>query len=352
MFVNSEPSAALQLSKGMRWLKAAGVRRESRNGAVLVAPTPVLSILKNPYRRVILGGARAANPFFHMMESLWMLAGRQDLPWLAHYNKRMAEYSDDGGETQPGAYGFRWRNFFLYDQLAIIIDMLKKDRYSRRAVLAMWDAGVGRAGAPYPENAEDALIGDLNVAIWGGKDVPCNTHAYFDTHGDRLNMTVCCRSNDIWWGAHGANVVHFSFLLEYVALSTGLPMGELRQFSNDYHLYTDVIPEDRIMPVAVAVDNEDSEYNVPDYTLPMLINAETIDALNSDLTNFMGTPHLYDHAATVFFRKTVGPMWAAWEAHKKGDYSHAREFVRQIPAGDWRIACTQWLDRVAAKKGN
>jgi hypothetical protein len=50
---------------------------------------------------------RDANPFFHVMETLWMLAGRNDLPWLVRFNKRFASYSDDGGNTQPGAYGYQ-----------------------------------------------------------------------------------------------------------------------------------------------------------------------------------------------------------------------------------------------------
>jgi hypothetical protein len=52
-------------------------------------------------------------------------------------------------------------------------------------------------------------------------------------------MTVCCRSNDMLWGAYGANVVHFSILQEVIAIELGVGIGVYRQVSNNFHLYTD-----------------------------------------------------------------------------------------------------------------
>jgi thymidylate synthase len=249
--INAE-TVSQALHDGLHHLRICGQKQPSRVGDVIVSPMPVMTIYKNPLNRVLFSPIRDANPFFHVMESLWMLAGRNDLPWLTQFNKGFASYSDDGGLTQPGAYGYRWRNYFGYDQLETIITELKNNPTTRRCVLAMWDPGMHDLIEPGEERA-----GDLFQALAGSADVPCNTHAYFDMIDGKLNMTVCCRSNDIIWGAYGANAVHFSFLLEYVAAATGLPMGVYRQMSNNFHLYTNIVPEEQLMPWARDVDATD-----------------------------------------------------------------------------------------------
>lgn len=80
---------------------------------------------------------------------------------------------------------------------------------------------------------------DLQKARAGGKDLPCNTAIYFDPLGDDLNMTVSNRSNDLVWGAYGANVVHMSMIHSYVAHMVGKKVGTYYQESNNLHLYTD-----------------------------------------------------------------------------------------------------------------
>jgi thymidylate synthase len=54
-----------------------------------------------------------------------------------------------------------------------------------------------------------------------------------------LDLTVLCRSNDVVWGAYGANAVHFSVLQEYLAGRIGVDVGVMYQFSNNYHGYVD-----------------------------------------------------------------------------------------------------------------
>ncbi len=49
-----------------------------------------------PRERVLFSRERDANPFFHLMESLWILAGREDLGFLEHFNSNMRQFSDDG----------------------------------------------------------------------------------------------------------------------------------------------------------------------------------------------------------------------------------------------------------------
>ena len=203
--------------------------QSSRAGEVLVVEEPVILTYEKPRERVLFSAARDANPFFHLYEALWMLAGRNDVRALSYYNGRMKEFSDDGN-TFNAAYGERWRRVPWYggtelDQLGQIVKHLSRNPISRRAVLTMWD-----------------IEKDL-VNIEQSKDLACNTHAYFAIEDPgsgprRLNLTVCNRSNDLVWGMLGANVVHFSILQEYLACRLGLEVGVYNQFTNNLHVYT------------------------------------------------------------------------------------------------------------------
>src|SRR5690606_9539658 len=92
------------------------IRRSSRNGPVLEHRGPVATVYEKPRERVMLNATRDANPFFHLMEALWMLAGRRDVAWINQFNSNIANYSDDG-VVFHGAYGHRWRHYFGKDQI-------------------------------------------------------------------------------------------------------------------------------------------------------------------------------------------------------------------------------------------
>lgn len=144
------------LPEGIRLLEYFGNWQDSRNGRVVSMPCPVTTVYSKPTERVLFWDLRNANPFFHLMESFWMLGGREDVEWLVKYNKRMAEYSDDG-EIFYGAYGFRWRKHFSgEDQLQKLITLLRNNSNTRRAVLSIWDAKC-----------------DLQTSESGFKDLPC-----------------------------------------------------------------------------------------------------------------------------------------------------------------------------------
>jgi len=210
------------LPRALRLLDQEGVERPSRNGPVLLGPS-VTTVYEKPCERVLFWPTRDANPFYHLYESLWMLAGRNDVAPLTRYAKNAVNYSDNG-TTWHGAYGFRWRKWFQKDQLAVIAEQLIANPDDRRCMLQMWDANA-----------------DLGRE---GKDFPCNTIATFQrgVNGE-LNLVVFCRSNDIIWGAYGANAVHFSFLLEYMALWTGCSIGTYTQVSVNWHGYLDTLKQ-------------------------------------------------------------------------------------------------------------
>ena len=300
---------------GMKLLYEEGTPRRSRAGDVLEYPTCVATVYEKPWERVLFNPVRDANPFFHLMESLWMLRGQRDVQSMVRYNKRMDEYSDDG-EVFHGAYGYRWRNHFsqdyrLLDQINIIIRRLKKDPIDRRCVLQMWDA-------PY----------DLNV---NKVDIPCNTHVYFKIRTEKLHMTVCCRSNDIIWGAYGANAVHFSMLQQYIADSLGVAMGPYVQISDSFHAYKNVF----------------DAYRIPEEGLPCH-SRELYD--NFSNTRFR-IPRDLDFGDAMFYKSSfykelIEPMTKAWDHWKNGEWQAAFDTVKsQMPIQDWRHACLEWLER-------
>tara|TARA_R110002049_G_scaffold1868_5_gene13935 strand:+ start:357 stop:1421 length:1065 start_codon:yes stop_codon:yes gene_type:complete len=308
--------------------------QESRNGTTYEANQPVTTVYKRPWERVCLMKHRDANPFFHYIEGLWMLAGRKDLKPLTHFVKSMEDFSDDG-ETLWGAYGWRWRDYFHKDQLDIIVSMLKTNPDDRRCVLQMWDANK-----------------DLNRQ---GKDVPCNTNIYFKIRDNELHMTVCNRSNDMLWGAYGANVVHMSMLQEYMASRIGVSMGTYRQVSDSFHVYLNPV-WDKVKDIEIDIYTQ-REIKNPYDTLCVHTNYEQSDhvALVTDplsfdweLKRFFGI-HPMDFEVVVdgwenaAFREIGVPMMKAYAAYTIGELDYACEKAEEIKAIDWRRACLEWI---------
>lgn len=318
--------------KGLTLINNLGFLTPSRGGQVLRLPGPVVTEYMHPQERVLFDERRDANPFFHLFEAIWMLGGRNDVKFPATFAKHIATFSDDG-ETLNGAYGHRWREHFGVDQINLAIAQLVKDPLDRRVVIGMWD--------PYI---------DQTIAEAGGKDVPCNTHVYFATNVvGELDMTVCNRSNDMVWGAYGANMVHMSILQEYVALCVGLPLGVYYQMSNNLHVYerhfdlvkaasTDLVGHDPYQGYGeVAVSPE-----------PLFdrVGGETKFQFDRDVLSFLDDPgQLGNNYLTGFFKDTIDPMYKSWQLHKSGLHTSAMEKIEQVESSDWRLAGKLWLAR-------
>jgi thymidylate synthase len=205
--------------------------QDSRNGKVMMVDEPVTITYSHPRERVLFNSARDANPFFHLYESLYMLAGRNDVAPLVYYCKQYKEYSDDYREDADGihgqlngAYGYRWRcaagrpNLWMednrkeggqlvrgydrpgVDQLDLLIRHLKENPTSRRAVLNMWNVesdllNLGTSllcsrceGAGFLFRVEE---GTNNVV---GKEAckPCHGTGYI---ASKPSKDVCCNLN-------------------------------------------------------------------------------------------------------------------------------------------------------------
>lgn len=380
------------------------VRRPSRNGPVLMIDEPVLITYTHPRERVLFNTARDANPFFHLYEALWMLAGRNDVAPLAYYNKRMAEFSDNG-TTLNGAYGYRWRkaktaglvvNTYRderdgggltgpgtqtnrvvqrvdVDQLDLLVNHLKADPTSRRAVLQMWNVEddllkIGPSNV-CRRNHKDKEQGDLCLSRGHdlypySKDVCCNLSVMFALREEEsgptevppmersmpvirrrfLDMTVTNRSNDLIWGLIGANYVHFTFLQEYLAARLGVEVGRYHHFTNNLHVYESNWKPDEWL--------KDRGYPFPEEYSPVPLVSDPA-AFDRELVEFVER-HSEDNFAgdytEPFLADVAQPLCVAWHHYKRGDLRSALAVCDTTQVDDWRIAARAWIERRVARR--
>lgn len=277
-------------------------------------PAPVFLTIQFPEERLLNCPVRNANPFFHCMEFVWMMAGSNDAEWLGQFNKRMLTYADEG--ILRGAYGYRWANPIF--QIPQVIELLRKDPDTRQAVLSMWD--------PVHDGAR-ALTSDR----------PCNTHIYFRVNEhDELNMTVCNRSNDFVWGMLGANVVHMTLLHEYIASAAGYKLGMYHVFSNNVHIYTELPNFYNIYNTQLDVDIYKGEDRCEDL-MPLLAGP-------IDHADFMAECEEFLLGAASFksewLQHVAYPIKMAYI-----DKGNRKQWLNEIMAIDWHRVCYDWEQR-------
>jgi hypothetical protein len=304
---------------GLHTVRDEGILRDSRNGPVRVFRTPVTTVYKKPKERVMFFPERDANPFFHFMEGLWMIAGRNDVEWISRFNGSIANYSDDG-VTFHGAYGHRWREWFGVDQLATCAMLLKENPDDRRVSMGMWDpaSDLGREG----------------------KDFPCNQMVNFRIVDGRLDMYVFNRSNDMIWGAYGANAVHFSMMQEVVAAWIGVEVGIYEQISTNFHAYMSTFEKHSSLlslPIASA------EYESGEVSPYPMVNGPIEDWM-ADLEMFVQHGEVIGYR-DKFFKRVALPMLRAWNWHKAKDHEMALKAIGECAATDWQKACREYIIR-------
>ena len=221
-------------------------KEERRDGKMTIdSPSPVVIELTNPRHRVLSVVGRYNSLPSQCSETLWVLAGRDDIGWLSKYLPRAKDFSDDG-KTWRAAYGPRLRGSggvgtifnkaFRSDQLAYVVNELRRSPDSRRAIISLHE--------PANDNTVLHKTGTL--------DFPCTGYLSFMPRGDRLDLLVTIRSNDLIWGWSGINVFEFTVLHELVAVLTGKRLGVYTQVSNSLHIYSDF--ENRVGNMIAAMD--------------------------------------------------------------------------------------------------
>ena len=296
-----------------------GVLSDSRNGEVRAAPGATLVKFRQPWERVLFNPERDANPIFHLLEAVWMLAGRNDVDFVTRFNSNMANFSDDG-KTFNAAYGHRWRHHFGFDQLETVVDMLRADPNDRRAIITMWDPAD--------------LLKDT-------KDVACNLQILPRVVEDTLEFTTTNRSNDLIWGLCGANAVHLSFLQEWMAGALGLKVGHWNHLSNNLHIYErhwDLARHAKSFPHWMGWPGTQPLLHERTYDAAMLFRAECLAIAAGEL----GAGDVFQ---SPFLNDTVEPMLASWVEWKGGDKAEALEVASCIEATDWRRAVVAWYKR-------
>lgn len=333
MFVINARNVNDALFKGLDLIRKEGILVQSRNGPTLEIPCPVATVYQRPNEKVLISAVRDANPFFHLMESMWILAGRSDVKFLTEFNSRMSDYSDNGIRFNA-PYGERMRFTTMssenLDQIKSVIDILRKDSNSRQAVIQIWD----------PK--------DLNKTT---KDKACNMSVVFRVREMELDMTVYNRSNDMIWGAYGANVVQFSMLQEYIAAYLNLRVGEYTQITNSYHVYTDGVSGDLFKKLVAEYLVHQNVYD----SNPSLVELKYEDMLFGDFDNDLTTMfNVYDSYGkeelffkeswkSKYFKELISPVMNTHIIHKKNGPEAALEHTHNIKDSAWRAACQIWL---------
>jgi hypothetical protein len=282
-------------------IRALGVTEDTRNGPVVSWPDPLILTTLNPLERVCLCPVRRCNPFLFLMDGLSILTNNDSVLPLAQIVPRFLEYSDDG-VTLRGHYGKR-----LFAQIPRAIRELQENPESRRVTLSIWN-----------------WMDDLAVQ---SKDIPCNVHVNLRIVKGALDLTVFNRSNDVFWGMLGANIVQFSFLQEYIANVLGVPVGHLHQVSTNAHIYTGFGPGKGGMKFT----RPEGDYP-PTRVLNVTGLRDELGVIWDRLTAELPLPI----AANPFLADIVLPMLNAWRTKDpqwiKGPW-------------DWHVAGRMYLDK-------
>lgn len=177
-------------------------------------------VIKNPRQRWVNSRTPALNPAFALAEVIWIMNGRRDSRFLNFWNPALPKYAGDG-PSYHGAYGYRLRRGFGFDQLDRAYKALKSNPSTRQVVLQMWDPRLD-----FPTE-----LGEPSAS-----DIPCNVCAFLRIRDGALHWTQVVRSNDLFLGVPH-NFVQFTCLQEIVASWLEVRLGEYRHYADCLHVY-------------------------------------------------------------------------------------------------------------------
>jgi thymidylate synthase len=160
-------------------------------------------------------------------ELLWFLRGETNVKWLQERGVSIwDEWADERGELGP-VYGYQWRHWRTpdgreIDQIAQVINSLRKKPESRRHIVSAWNpADVERMALP-----------------------PCHALFQFYVAEGKLSCQMYQRSADLFLGVP-FNIASYSLLTLMVAQVTDLKPGEFIITLGDAHLYLNHLEQAR-----------------------------------------------------------------------------------------------------------
>ena len=152
-------------------------------------------------------------------ELVWFLNGDTNVRYLKEHGVSIwDEWADENGDLGP-VYGKQWRAWEgadgrTYDQIAWLIDEIRKNPNSRRLVVSAWNV---------------ADIERMKLA-------PCHCLFQFYVANGRLSCQLYQRSADIFLGVP-FNIASYALLTHLVARECGLEAGDFVHTFGDAHLY-------------------------------------------------------------------------------------------------------------------
>lgn len=160
-------------------------------------------------------------------ELLWFLRGDTNIAYL-HENGVTIwdEWADANGDLGP-VYGKQWRAFEgaggeTVDQIAWVIDEIRRNPDSRRLVVSAWNP-----------------VDIPRMAL-----APCHCLFQFYVADGRLSCQLYQRSADVFLGVP-FNIASYALLTELIAKVTGLEAGEFVLTFGDVHLYLNHVEQAR-----------------------------------------------------------------------------------------------------------
>jgi thymidylate synthase len=154
-----------------------------------------------------------------LTELLWFLRGDTNVKWLQERGVSIwDEWADENGELGP-VYGYQWRHWRTpdgreIDQIAQLIQSLKKKPDSRRHIVSAWNpADVDKMALP-----------------------PCHALFQFYVASGKLSCQMYQRSADLFLGVP-FNIASYAALTLMVAQVTDLKPGDFVLTLGDAHIY-------------------------------------------------------------------------------------------------------------------
>jgi len=217
---------------------------EGRGGATAEMLHVGLSIT-DPRARWVVSRTPPLNIAFALVEVIWILSGRRDAAFVQFWNSKLTDFVGTDANLH-GAYGYRLRHHFGFDQLDSAYRALRSAPHSRQVVLQLWDSRTDLPSADgTPTNS----------------DIPCNVMSILKVRNGRLEWMQIVRSNDLFRGVP-YNLVQFTFLQEVFAGWLGLDVGAYSQMSDSLHVYAPDIEAVRSSSLVPASPNID-KYGLP-----------------------------------------------------------------------------------------
>ncbi len=153
-------------------------------------------------------------------ELLWFLKGDTNIRYLKEHGVSIwDDWADANGDLGP-VYGYQWRSWHapdgrVIDQIAQLVDGLKKNPDSRRHIVSAWNpADIERMKLP-----------------------PCHALFQFYIADGRLSCQLYQRSADIFLGVP-FNIASYALLTLMLAQVCGYRPGDFVHTLGDAHLYT------------------------------------------------------------------------------------------------------------------